>query len=256
MILHGSEFKGPKIKASDGVIGTITDMPFDDSTWRIRWLVVDTGSCISGRSVVLPLSALGYVDHRGHQYSVRLSQQQIKDSPSPDAHAPVSRQMETGLYDYYYGWAPFWSTGFYTGGYGYTVGMMEPPGRGFQKAMADAADEQRGNPSLRGIGEVIGYHLHASDGEITHIADFLIEDADWSTHYLEVDTRNWWPGKHVLISPRSIVSTDWSSRLVNLDISREKLERAPAHDGSKAADRAYEYAFRGHYDGKYVVEPA
>ena len=100
------------------------------------------------------------------------------------------------------------------------------------------------------------FDLHSSDGEITHIADFLIEDADWSIHYLKVDIRNWRPGKHVPISPRSIVSTDRPSRLVNLDISREKLERAPAHDGSKAADRAYEYAFRGHYDGKYVVEPA
>ena len=58
------------------------------------------------------------------------------------------------------------------------------------------------DPHLRSIEAVTGYHIHASDGEIGHVEDFLVEDADWSIHYLVVDTKNWWPGKKVLISPR------------------------------------------------------
>ncbi|OYY91807.1 MAG: hypothetical protein B7Y45_02280 [Sphingomonas sp. 28-66-16] len=255
MILQASKIKGFKIEASDGAIGSITDLLFDDLTWRIRWLVVDTGGWLSGRSVLLPPAVLGHVNHIGHHYAVRLTRQQVKDSPSLESHAPVSRQMESGLYDYY-GWAPYWSTGFYMGGYGYTGGMMEPPGPGFEQAVAEKAVQQAGDPGLRSVHEVTGYHLHASDGEIGHVADFLIEDADWSIHYLVADTRNWWPGKHVLVSPRSIVSTEWADRLVNLDINREKLKGAPAYDGSQAIDRAYEYAFHAYYDGKRVVEPA
>jgi hypothetical protein len=255
MIRHASKIRGFKIEASDGAIGTITDFLFDDSTWQVRWLVVDTGNWLSGRSVLLPPSALSHVNEIGDQYSVRLTQQQVKDSPPVDTHKPVSRQMETATYDYF-GWAPYWGSGFYMGGYGYTGGVMEPPGAGFADAQAEAARADEGDPCLRSIREVTGYHLHASDGEIGHVSDFLIEDGDWSIHYLVADTRNWWPGRHVLISPRSITSTDWPERLVNLDISRDRVKNSPAYDGSQAVDRAYEYAFHGYYDGKRVVEPA
>lgn len=255
MILHASKLRGFKIEASDGAIGAITDLLFDDSTWRVRWLVVDTGGWLSDREVLLPPSALGHVNDIGHQYAVRLTRQQVKDSPPIATDAPVSRHMERGVYDYY-GWAPYWSTGFYMGGYGYTGGLMEPPGPGFRAAEADADRDAKGDPRLRSMREVTGYHLQASDGEIGHVADFLIEEADWSIHYLVADTRNWWPGKHVLISPRSIAATDWPSRLVKLEISRAQLQGSPAYDGSQAVDRAYEDAFHGYYDGKPVVQAA
>ena len=48
--------------------------------------------------------------------------QQVKDSPDIDTDRPVSRQMETSVYDYY-GWSPYWGTGFYMGGYGYMGGQ-------------------------------------------------------------------------------------------------------------------------------------
>lgn len=255
MILHASKIEGFALDASDGVIGSITDLLFDDVTWRIRWLVIDTGEWLFGRKILLPPSALGHVNHIGHQYSVLLTKQQIKDGPSVTTDKPVSRQMETGLYDYY-GWAPYWSTGFYMGGYGYTGGVMEPPGPGFEQAQAEAVRADKGDAHLRSVREVTGYGLEATNGEIGHVVDFLLEDADWSIHYLVADTRNWWPGKKVLISPRSIASIDWSPKLVHVNISREQLKGSPAYDGSQAVDRAYEYAFHGYYDGKRVVEPA
>ncbi|QYE33606.1 PRC-barrel domain-containing protein (plasmid) [Polymorphobacter megasporae] len=247
--------EGFALEASDGPIGSVVDLLFDDVTWRIRWLVIDTGGWLGDRKILLPPSALGHVNHIGHQYSVLLTKQQIKDSPSVNTDEPVSRQMETGLYDYL-GWAPYWSTGFYMGGYGYTGGMMEPPGPGFAEAQAKTDHAATGDAHLRSVREVTGYLLEATNGEIGHVADFLVEDADWSIHYLVADTRNWWPGKHVLVSPRSITSIDWSPRLVHVDISRETLKGSPAYDGSQAVDRAYEYAFHGYYDGKRVVEPA
>jgi hypothetical protein len=249
MIRHTSKIEGFALEASDGAIGSISDLLFDDATWQIRWLVIDTGGWLSGRKVLLPPSALGHVNHIGHQFSVRLTQQQVKDSPSVNTDEPVSRQMETGLYDYY-GWAPYWSTGFYMGGYGYAGGVGMP-----LSIPAHDAKAMHGDPRLRSVREITGYRLDANDGEIGHVADVLIEDADWSIHYLVADTRNWWPGKKVLISPRSIASIDWSPRLVHLIISREQLKGSPAYDGSQALDRAYEYAFHGYYDGHRVIEP-
>jgi hypothetical protein len=44
------------------------------------------------------------------QFSVRLTMQQVKNSPGVDTDRPVSRQMEANTYDYY-GWNPYWSNG-------------------------------------------------------------------------------------------------------------------------------------------------
>ena len=249
MLRHASKIDGYSIGASDGPIGAVSDLLFDDVTWRVRWLVVDTGGFLGGRNVLLPPSALGAVNHIGRQLAVRLTKQQVKDSPEVAVDEPVSRRMETDLYDYY-GWSPYWSTGFYMGGYGYDGGL----GFSSRASEADVARRAPGDTHLRSVGEVTGYHIHARDGEIGHVADALIEDGDWSIHYLVVDTRNWWPGKKVLVSPRSIDSVDWATRLVNLDVDRQRVKDAPAYDGSQEVDRAYEYAFHGFYDGLRVPE--
>jgi hypothetical protein len=256
MLRHTSELKGYAIGATDGPIGSVSDLLFDDVTWLVRWLVVDTGDFLDRKRVLLPPSALGFVNHIGRQLSVRLTKAQLKASPDISADAPVSRYMETDLYDYY-GWSPYWSTGFYMGGYGYPAAMASPVGLGFtgRDRKGDVAGREHGDQHLRSIHEVTGYHIHARDGEIGHVLDFLIEDGDWSLHYLVIDTRNWWPGKKVLISPRSIEDIDWASRLVNLDVDRQRVKDSPAYDGSKDVDRAYEYAFHGHYGGERVTEP-
>ena len=109
----------------------------------------------------------------------------------------------------------------------------------------DIADARRSHddPHLRSVEAVTGYHIHASDGEIGHVEDFLVEDADWSIHYLVVDTKNWWPGKKVLISPRSASEIDWTDNLVNLNVDRQRVKDSPTYDPSTTVDRAYEKHF-------------
>ena len=107
--------------------------------------------------------------------------------------------------------------------------------------------ESRDDPHLRSIEAVTGYNIHATDGEIGHVEDFLVEEVDWSIHYLVVDTKNWWPAKKVLISPRSARTIDWSSKLVNLDVSRQKVKDSPEYDASVTVDRAYEKHFHSYY---------
>jgi hypothetical protein len=256
MLVHGSKIRGCSIGATDGQVGSISDILFDDSTWRVRWLVVDTGALLPGRKVLIPPSALSLVNHMGHQYAVRLTKQQIKDSPGAETHEPVSRALETELYDYY-GWTPYFSTGFYMGGYSYAGFPIEPSALGFKKRKVEDKQEdyKLKGPQLRSVHEVGGYHIHASDGAIGHVADFLIEDGDWSIHYLVVQTSDWWPGKSVLVSPRSVLKTDWPNRMVDLNVSRQQIKDSPAYDGSEEVDRAYEYKFHGYYNGVRVPEP-
>jgi hypothetical protein len=56
MLSNASSLNGYHLKATDGEIGTVADLMYDESDWAIRWLVVDTGDWLSGRKVVLAVS--------------------------------------------------------------------------------------------------------------------------------------------------------------------------------------------------------
>ena len=264
MLRNASATNGYAITASDGKIGTISDLLFDDTNWLVRWLVVDTGNWLAGRKVLLPSSALGHLNAASEECSVKLTKQQIEDSPDVSAHRPVSRQMESDMYGYY-GYDPYWDSGYgymggldYIGGYGYMGGMggAMPISSGVRHrhdVFADAL-RSRDDVHLRSVAAVTGYHIHASDGEIGHVEDFIIEDADWSVRYLVVDTKNWWPGKKVLISPRSVLGIEWSDGLVNLNANRERVKDAPVYDPMTIIDHAYDADYRKYY-GITWVEP-
>ena len=256
MLWTASVINGYAVAASDGQIGTVSDFLFDDTNWLVRWLVVDTGNWLSGRKVLLPPSVLGHLDPKEKTCSVKLTMQQVKDSPEIDTDLPVSRQMETSVYGYY-GWSPYWGAGA-TGGYafmpggisiigGTTMAAARPLGSRLREEAIAEAELSHDDPHLRSIEAVNGYHIHASDGEIGHVDDFLIGDADWSIRYLVVDTKNWWAGKKVLISPRSVAEIDWVDRLVNIDVDRQRIKDSPAYDAATTIDQAYDERFLTYY---------
>jgi hypothetical protein len=118
MLWSASVINGYSIAASDGRVGVVSDFLFDDDTWKVRWLVVDTGKWLSGRKVLLPPSILGRIDPEKREFSVEVTMHQVRNCPGIDTDRPVSRQMETNIYDYY-GWSPYWGNGLFTNGYGY-----------------------------------------------------------------------------------------------------------------------------------------
>jgi hypothetical protein len=198
---------------------------------------------------------LGQLDPKTHAFSTVLTMQQVKDSPDVDTDLPVSRQIETNIYEHY-GWSPYWGNGLFTDSYGYVgATWTEAPAQASTPSEKDGADTQRSasDPHLRSIETVTGYHIHASDGEIGHVDDFLLEDADWSIHYLVADTKNWWPGTKVLISPRSAQKIDWEAQLVNLNVDRQRVKDSPAYDASTMVDEAYDDAFLTYYGIRLVA---
>jgi sporulation protein YlmC with PRC-barrel domain len=248
MLLTLSDIKGHSIAATDGTIGTVSDLLFDDDSWMIRWFVVDTGKWLSGRKVLLPPVVLGHVLPSERTFPVRLTRAEVEASPELSTHLPVSRQFETSTYDYY-GFSPYWGSGYYLGGYGlYGGGTPMSRDPEVQRRADDIARlERNAEPHLRSGEEVTGYHIHATDGDIGHLSDIMIEDTDWSIHYLVVDTSNWWVGQMVLLSPRSSQDIRWTERLLYLDIDRETVKRGPPYDPSKPVDRAYEKRMDGYY---------
>jgi uncharacterized protein YrrD len=245
-----SALKGFAIEATDGRMGTVVDFLFDDASWKVRWLVVDCGSWLKGRKVLIHPSAVSYVALENEQFDVELTKAQVEGSPELLEHQPVSRQMESRLYDYY-GWDPLWEEAPNLVPISGAMGsrLSAPPWLGAQRREEPPEDVAAGEDDdhLQSIVEVMGYHIRAIDGEIGHVENFLFDDQDWSLHYFIVDTSNWWFGKHVLISPHAVKAIEWSDRQVQLDVSRQQVEASPPWDPLVAFDEIYAERLHGHY---------
>lgn len=237
-----SALKGFAIEASDGPIGNVVDFLFDDSVWRVRWLVVECGNWLESRRVLIHPSAISYVDLEALRFEVPLTRMQVKGSPTWLNDQPVSQQMEGRLYDYY-GWDPLW------GGSGAMASpLMEPPYLGFRENTADEIRlRSAGDPNLRSYVEVVGYHIHAIDGDIGHVENFMLDDSNWSVPYFIVDTSNWWFGAHVLIAPIAVTEIEWSDHLVHLNVSREQVKTSPIWDPLVAFNSDYALRLHRHY---------
>ncbi len=235
MLWNASALNGYAIEATDGQLGTVSDLLFEDVGWAVRWLVVDTGNWLSGRKMLLPLSALGQPDQVLRKFPVDLTMRQVQDSPDIDTDQPVSRQTEAQL----------------TGYYG-----REPNRRhdSLSSPRLTSLDPVGGDDRhLRSVAAVSTCHIDATDGAIGHVEDLLVDDGSWHIRYMTVDTVNWWPGKTVLISPGLIQEIDWPHRSVRLDVDRQKVKDSPEYDKSITVDGLYDERFLTYYGIKWVA---
>jgi PRC-barrel domain len=83
-MLHKTSYlRGFHLIATDGEIGHVDDLLFDES-WSIRWLVVDISNWIGGKSVLVPVEAVEQIDSPGKKILVRMTRDDIKKSRPAD----------------------------------------------------------------------------------------------------------------------------------------------------------------------------
>ena len=173
---------------------------------------------------------------------VSLTKSQVENSPSTDVDKPVDRQYEEA-YSQYYGYPYYW-----TGPYRW--GATPYPGEGILAIPegAIAMPLRRGDPSLRSTRNVTGYYIEATDGDIGHVDDFIVDTTAWAIRYMLIDTRNWWPGKKVLVSPEWINRVSWPDSRVYVDMSKAAIKSAPEYDPNQPVARDYETRLFGHHN--------
>ncbi len=234
--------QGYKVLATDGDIGQVHDFYFHDDTWIIRYLIVDTGHWLPGRKVLVPPGVLGKPNWAGLSFPVNLTREQVQKSPDIDTAKPVSRQQEVDLHDHY-DWPAYWiDPGI--GPWPAVTPMIPIPE---PASPSDTGATQKGNPHLRSVRELRGYHIHASDGEMGHVEDFIADDASWVIRYLAVDIRNWLPGKQVLISPQWPADIDHWQRRVHVSLTRESIRNCPEFHPAAPVNREYEERLYDYY---------
>jgi len=243
MLRDLDEIRGYVLLAEDGEIGRCEDFLFDDHYWTIRHMVADTGKWLPGRKVLISPIALEQPEWRTKRLPVRLAREMIENSPPLKKDAPVSREYEKKWYEYY-GWSVYWAGGGVWGPSGYPPDLFKTA-----QAQREVKEEPEEISShLRSASEVEGYHIEALDGEIGHVESFIMDDQTWAIRYVVVDTRDWLPGRKVLVSPDWIESVDWSSSVVRVGLTRKEIENSPPYDPSTPVNREYEarlYDFYG-----------
>jgi hypothetical protein len=249
MLRSVNELKGYTIEATDGDVGEVVEFYFDDEKWTVRYLVADTGNWLTGRKVLISPVALGRVDWNSQRLRVNMPRERVENSPDIDTAKPVSRQHEAEYYNYY-NYPYYWGGPYLWGPVPYPVGYPAAyPTSGpstVQKEIGSALREQE-DVHLRSTKEVTDYYIEASDGDIGHVEDFLIDDESWTIRYMVVDTRNWWPGKKVLVSPEWIRSVSWTDSKVHVDLSRDAIKNGPEYNEAAPLDRRYEKQLYEHY---------
>jgi uncharacterized protein YrrD len=241
MLRNVNALAGDRIQATDGELGKVDEFYFEDKTWGIRYLVVETGSWLLGRKVLISTAALKAPDWQGKIFPVALTREQVRTSPDIDTEKTVSRQHEIELQQHY-----AWGGGFYAGGM--SGNFMFPQVREeAEKLEAWPPGLPEEDSHLRGTRAVTGYSLHASDGPIGHVEDFILDDGKWNMVFLVADAGIWLPGRKVLISPHWIKRVSWETSEVFVDLSQAAVRNSPEFDPSKPVSGEYESVLYDHY---------
>ena len=249
MLARCSALKGYRLNSLDGELGRVKEFLFDDRYWTIRYLVVETGSWLTGRQVLISPYALSTVQVASHRISVNLTKREIEESPALNSDEPVSHQFESSYFGYF-GWPMYWSGP-------YEWGAYPSIARDREQWKVPAPIQQAWDPHLRSTQDVSGHHIEASNGEIGHVEDFLIDDDSWSIRYLIIDTKNWWPGRKVIVAPRWIDRVSWQDARLFTTVSREAIKLSPEFTPDSPLTREYEERLHRHYNrqGYWADEP-
>jgi hypothetical protein len=229
----------------DGELGTVNDFYFDDETWGIRYLTIETGGWLGERQVLISPISVVRIDWQARRLDVTLTKKQVENSPNIDTHQPVSRQHEAAYFGYY-GYPNYWDGPYLWGPGFYPVGLPIAA-TASAEVVANRIRRESADSHLRSREAVTGYSIGAADGEIGHLDGFVVDDEAWAVRYIDVATRNWWPGKKVLVSPAWIERVSWAKSEIFVGLTREAIKNAPEYIESRPITREYENRLYFHY---------
>jgi hypothetical protein len=245
MLTNTKNLKGFVIRATDGELGTVDQFYFDDETWAIRYLTVDTGGWLGGRRVLISPISVIHTDWQAKRLDVALTKNRSRIAPTSTRTSPSpgsTRPHTSGI------------TGIPIIGVVPICGARRSIRRAgcsnqcrFHGSAGGQGRRESADSHLRSTEAVTGYHIEAADGEIGHVDGFVVDDEAWAIRYIEVATRNWWPGKKVLVSPAWIERVSWTDSKVYVGLSREAIKDAPEYVESRPITREYENRLYFHY---------
>jgi hypothetical protein len=231
---------GCDVKASNEFVGKVKDFYFDDHAWNVCYVVVDVGTWLKGRKVLVSPGEVSSIPNgQDTSLRLRLSADDVRKCPGIESDLPVSLQKERIDLKSYPIMAPPWPL------LGVPVRPVFPVRGGEGE---ETCGGRKGDPFLRSVREVINYRLLSSDEKrFGHVSDFIVNTDGWIIRYLVVDTRYWLPGKQVLIAPLWLGRIDWTNALVYVRLPFEDVKNSPSFDPDSPMSDEYEKGLLEHY---------
>jgi hypothetical protein len=248
MLRRLEDMLGADIVATDGSIGTLHDVVMDDETWTVRYVAVDTGLWL-GRVVLVSPISIDAPDWQERRIPLRLTRAEIENAPDLLSRPRFTRDEERE-FAAYYGYPFYWGGPSLWGWAEQPSALSAAPPAGYvpEAALeADAAAADAMTTSVYTGKDIRGYHIHALDGEIGHVDDFIIDETTFSARYLQIDTSNWIGGKTVLLATRWVQRIDPADGKIHVEVTRERIENSPEFDPDQPLDRAFEERLHQHY---------
>ena len=235
------------IESADGLVGEVEDFLFDDDKWTVRYLIINTGTWLTGRKVLISPIAIKEVDRTAHAIRVSLTQYQIIHSPEIDTDKPVSRQHEIEYHDYYQ-WPIYWGGPGIWGLGGYPSSMLGRPYPMSSELKPSFSEQtETGDLHLRSTKAVHGYKIHAKDKTFGHVSDFIVDDETWTVRYLVVDTKNFFPSASVIIAPEWVDSINWDVKRIGVNLTEEQVKKSAEYHADDPINRKYEENLYDYY---------
>lgn len=234
------------IHATDGTIGKVKNLWFDQEDWTIRYLVVSTGNWFRRNEVLVSPIFIKELSWPEHEIYVNLTREQVKNSPPIESRSPISRKQEVEFYSYYRTpnyWAGYglWGTGMHPED---ILALANHPKSNVRPGASSNAQE---DVLLRTTQDVMKYRVFANRGEVGKIDDFIFDDRSWAIRYMVVAPAKLLHGRKVLLSPSWAKDISWKQKLVFVDIENSKIEDAPEFDPEEPVTPEYEERLIEHY---------
>ncbi|QIN78368.1 PRC-barrel domain containing protein [Rubrobacter marinus] len=241
--MSAKELKGYSIQTTNGKAGIVQGLRFDDEGWKVRYVVVRAGGWIANRQVLVVPDHVEGADRDARVLRVDLTEEAVKNAPSAETDRPVAEGEEAARLEGY-GASPYWGSGWEAAA---GAAPIQPGPYVRDRAAEVGVPREEGDPHLRSTEEVEDYSIGTTDGGVGHVEDFVVDDEGWEIRYVVVDTRDWLPGKKVLISPRWTSSVSWPQKELYVDLTQDEIKGAPEWDPNAPLDREYETRLHEHY---------
>ena len=236
MLTSVRDMWGWSIGAADGHIGRVVDAYFDDRRWAVRYLVIDGHQWLGRHRVLFSPQEVSRADAAGRVLWTNLTRRAVADGPDFDLAKPVSRQHR---------FSHSYELPVYAVAVGASLALAASPD-------SDGEDEAEFDPHLRSVRAITGYYVHAVNGDVGHVSDFLVDDRTWAIRHLVVSVGTWWPVRKVLVPAEWIAAVRWAAGTVAVSLHAESIELAPEYDLARVTPE-YEARLRRYYGRSPLV---
>jgi PRC-barrel domain protein len=240
MLRRIRDMEAYRLHATDGDIGHLEEFYFEDRHWRIRYFVVEIGTWLHSKRVLIAPSSVMGVDDGNRAIQTPFTKEQVQQSADVRTNKPVALQHSRDYY-LYLGWP------YYVGLNASNVASEAADRESTETPSSESSFQRTADENLRSSKVVGHYHIMAVDGEIGHIEDFIVDDETWSLRYAVADTRNWRSGKKVLLPTDWILWVSWAESNAYVSLTKQLIATAPEYDSQKPLTREFETELYNHY---------